>query len=727
MGMTAKESAQSGLTFLAKKAKTAASFAMRGSTKNVLDDNAIAARSTDAINNVIQQVNNTYQKNAAVEAEMRQGSLEAVNAVDNANKRSKFMKFLFGEDAGYSTAVGIATKNNAQNMYLQELNDVDNFVHLTPEEYSQHMNDKRVAEINELYKDDPEATKIAMTQWAAKSANLAAAHTAKHMVWAQEQTHQEGVRDALGVIDESSILMDASNTPELVSKGAQELSKLFAGDYRYVAPDGSVATPEASKAIQVTAISEALANGNMFVMKGLPEGFENTLSTTQRNKLVQAKQQYDNKIAQNGELIVEKGLLSLEMGSVQGMMQAITELNEQKIQLSGSTSSLEKWNEDKRRLLSSLNSLKDKLAKEGAEDSLANQYYRKREQGDAGGSGALWTKKRQDAADDMVVMNAATMIARDTGEAEPQSLEEAIDKVLVDKAAMTVVAGRVSRFKSVSPRFAEAIKQAVLNLPTDENGMVTPEGRAVLDNVQTLYRNGAAEVRDAIGEDASAMIEITMANRNSPWKEIEHKRNEYVKNRGVELTKADLGIPPDKTMRDYVKDVVGQENLDIGAAIHYEKALKTGFRIYNGDLQAAKNYVRQQMEYNNEQWRGNLVVNSKLSNVNVPEVLNHLEDTGLAQAIIATRLPYQDESNPVNGFSKLKDVQVEVAAANGDVIISSSQFSFPIVINSIELQEISKKAKQNKDAQRNNEEAAFRETMKQRAAQYPAWMGNRGE
>lgn len=723
MAMTAKEAATSGLTFLAKKAKTVASFAMRGNTKNTLDDSAIQARSLDALNNVIQTVNNTYQKNAAVEAEMRQGSLEAVNAVDNANKRSKFMKFMFGEDAGYATAVGIATKNNAQNMYLQELNEVDNNVHLTPEEYMQRMNDKRVEEINELYKDDPEATKIAMTQWAGKAANLAAAHTAKHMVWAQEQTHQEGVRDALGLIDESSMLMDASNTPELVSKGAQELSKLFASDYRYVAPDGSVATPEASKAIQVTAISEALANGNMFVMKGLPEGFENTLSTTQRNKLVQAKQQYDNKIAQNGELIVEKGLLSLEMGSIQGMMQAITELNEQKIQLSGSTSSMEKWTEDKRRLVGSLNALKDKLSKEGAEDKLAQEYYRKRENRDAGGAGALWTKKRQEAADDMVVINAATMISRDTGEAEPTSLEDAIDKVLVDKAAMTLVASRVSRFKSVSPRFAEAIKQTVLNLPTDENGMLTADAKAMLDNVQTLYRNGAAEVRDAIGDDASAMIEITMNNRNSPLKEIEHKRNEYAKNKGLELTKADLGIPPDQTMRDYVARLVGQENMDVGAAIHYEKALKTGFRIYGGDLNAARNYVKQQMQFNNDEWRGNLIVNSKLSDVNVPEVLNHLEDTGLAQALIQTRIPYQDSSNPMNGFGDLRDVQIEVAPANGDVIISSSEFQFPIVMSATELRDISTRAKKNKDAQQAAEEAAFRETMKQKAAQSPYWQG----
>lgn len=713
MSRTAIQDANAGTTSIAEKQATRAKV-------GVVSPGVSADRSMfemmepviEGTTQALQTVNNMYQQNAAAEASMRQGQEEGVNAVDQANKRGKFMSFLFGQDAGYSTAVGIATKNFADNEYIRQMGSVEEHLDKTPEEYQRIIGEEVEAKINETYGDDTMARNIAQQQWAAQSRKLARDHTAKHMVYAQEQTFAAGVADLTAQFDDVHMNMKPGSTHEAQVEAAEQLQELLDPNFVYVAEDGSTANPRAARNIQLTAVTKQLAAGNSVVMHAIPENFKEGMTVTQMNKLDQAYQQYDNAQAREGEVIVEQGLLAAASGSMDGVTTALTKLNNQRAALSGSTTSIEKWTEDKRRLTKIMSDMRDKVAKSTVDHTNATMYYKARENGDAPAAGQFYSKKAEKEADEMVVMVAAHNAARQQGIDDPVSEADAISIALKSPSAIKSIALRAERYGTISESFAEAVKQRVLNVVPDEHGFIPQQDLAEIDNLRELYRSAPAQMRKALGQDASAMIEITMNNSHESVKEIQTKRSNYLKNKGVSLTKEDLGLPSDMSIKDWIQSKT-KSKLDPSALTYYKTQLETGAKIYGGDTRAAEKYMLEQYELNNTQWRGKAVKNAGIisEEVDVPEVLDMLEGTGMAEALIGTRIPMIDDENPVRGFSDLNDVQFEVNPGTKELYIQSSQFSFPIVIQATELQNIAIKAQEEKDALRRQQEEAFKARM----------------
>lgn len=669
-------------------ANTAQDIEKRGSA----DLFNVAGAVTEALG-VAQSANAGYQKEAAAGAALRQGAKEGVNEIDKANKRTGFMEALFGQDAGYATALNIATSNASQNMYLEQLMDIEQHADKTPDEYGKYLKVAVSDQINEKYKDDPEAQQTAQLQWIDQSRKLAREQAANHMVYTQQQTYAEGVRDLTQQFDDVTLNLKQGRTEAAHTEATRELAEIMRSDYRYVAPDGTTATSKASRSIQLEVLDKQLSAGNSAVWKSIPDNFREGLSVPQMRRLDGFQQKYDNAIAREGELTVEEGILAAEQNDIGGLQNAIKELYQQHTKLSGSDTSLEKWTEDKRRLAAKLDDTIRKAAADSVDHEDMMKYYTARENSDAGKQGEYYSKKAEEGADDAVVVMAATLTNQKDGVEPPKSMGEAINTILHSPEAMARVATKAEQYGSLSKPFAEAIKKRVLNLQPTETGYLSAVDIDQLDSMVTLYDKAPGAMRNAVGEDASALVEITLSNSRQPVKEIMHKRAQFIKNKSIKLSKTELNIPSEQTMGDYVKQQLGAGYLDPAAINHYEQQLQTGYKIYDGDTRAAVNYMKQQFNSNNQHWKGKVILNAGLrKDANIPQALNFLENSAGAQALIATQIPATADGKPITSFSQLNDVQFRVNPSTEELIISSSQFSYPIVIREQTFAKLAEKA-----------------------------------
>lgn len=172
----------------------------------------------------------------------------------------------------------------------------------------------------------------------------------------------------------------------------------------------------------------------------------------------------------------------------------------------------------------------------------------------------------------MVVMVAATNAAKEMGVDDPVNEADAIKLALQSPTAIKSIALRAERYGSVSESFAEAVKQRVLNIVPDENGYIPTEDLQQIDNLRELYRVAPAQMRKALGQDASAMIEITMNNSMETVKEIQTKRGNYIKNKSLTVTKEDLGLPSDMSIKEWIQSRT-KSKLDPAALTYYQEQL----------------------------------------------------------------------------------------------------------------------------------------------------------
>lgn len=711
------QDANEGTTRIAKRSTTSAAFVHNSPGVDVDNKTDRFMQASRQLSGALDQIGDAWQASNVEDSEMRQGTEEGVNEVDKANKRTGFMKFLFGQDARYSTAVGIATKNFAQNEYLRQMQDVGNNIDKTPEEYQAYLKDSVVSKLEELYEDDPEARKIAMNQWSAQSRKLAREQTAKHMVWAAEQTHSQGIRDLTAQFDDINLNV-AGSTQAAQDEAIAELNELLSPSYTYVAEDGTVASQEASRAMQVAAIEQQLSAGNTALMKSIPDNFYDGLTESQMNRMNTAKAMYDNEIARQNELIVENGLLAIEEQNIGGLKAAMKELTANKGNLSDSTKAAEQWTQSKRRLAAAYDTYRRSQIKQTAKETTVLEYYQAREMGDSGKAGQYYTKKNVQEADNAVVLVQASRWAAENNVPLPTTMAEGIDIAMANPQVMRSIAMRAHQYRSISPQFAEAIKQEVFNIKPNEDGYIAPEDMAKIDNLRLLYDKAPGEMREALGQDASALLEITMNNSRDSVLEINNKRAEYIKNKDKNVTKQELGIPSGENIHDFVRKQLGE--LDGAAANYYVDQLETGYKIYGRDTKAAINYMRQQFENNNKQWGDRTIKNAGLATSYDPiQILNHLEGTGMARALIEERIPAgnQDEGNPIDGFKKLNDVQMEINPGTQELIIRSSQFSFPMVYGLPVLEKLSQDANAAQKKIESELEKALLSTYEQQAQQ----------
>lgn len=731
---TASQDANEGTTHVREVRSSQAQFqgnftvTSDKSSADIIGDGAEAAMTALSI---VGQGTSSSPANAM----MQQGAQEGIAEAVKANKRSKFAEFFFGQDAGYSTAVEQAVSNFANNEYIRQMQDLESNVSLTPEQFSKQMNEQVSGKIKELYEDDVEAQAIAMKTWSKQSKKLAREQAAQHMAFSQQQAFAEGLRDVTGRFDSIHLNSQQSSTEDAKLEAQEELEELLSKDFVYTGADGKSATSLASRNIQVKAIEKQLAAGNTDVLQNLPKDFEDGLTVEQMTRLERAKQSYDLAIANEGEAIVEEGLLLAEQGNLEGLTSQTQRLIALQPRLSGTDTSKDKFNEDRRRLVSAMNNAQAKLARDSVKADNIKAYYQAREVSDAGLAGATYSKEAQEGADDLVVAMSALRVATQTGEKPPETAAEAINVALSSKSAMQSIAMKAEKYGSISPSFAEATKQVVMNLRPNEEGYLAAEKMTELDNLRVLYDKAPGAMRKALGADGSAIIEITLANSREPVKEILNKRTNYVKNKNMTLSKQELNIPPEMTVNDYVKQQLGNQRLDSAAVNHYSEQLKTGYKIYGGDTRAAVNYMKQMYKVNNETWRGKNIVNAGIVQTEVRQGLEALENSSMAKALIESRIPasVQDPSKPFRGFSDLNDAQFEVHPGTNDLIISSSQFSYPIVIPAPTLTTLAQKATADKKAADELKVKANTEIFRQRVLpslekrekpEYDPWSNN---
>lgn len=688
---TATQDANEGNTKFQERQRTSAKFQGNFAVSQEVGVADALGRVSEATTQALSAIGGATSGDVSSVA-MEQGAQEGIAEAAKANKRTGFAKFLFGEDASYTTAVKQATKNFANNEAIRQMQELDDNIHLTPDKYRKKMYTQVIQKIQELYKDDKEAQAIAMSTWDRQATKLAREQAAKHIVYGQQQTYVEGVNDLTKQFDIIHLNSQLDSTEDAQNEAREELMALTSKDFVYVTEDGKTASKKASRNIQVKAIEQQLAAGNTTVFQAIPDNFYEGLTVQQMTRMDKAKQSYDHAIAQDSEVIVEEGLLLATQGDLAGLEGQINKLAGIKPRLSGSSLSKAKFAEDMGRMRRHLRTAQEKVARDSLKLDNIKAYYSAREDDtfDAGVAGAVHSKEVQEGADDLVIATSAIRVAAQLGQEPPQTNAEAINLVLSTPSAMETVAIKAEKYGSISPSFAEAAKQTVLNIQPNEQGYISEGDIAKLDNMRTLYAKAPGAMRQALGADASAIIEITLSNSHEPVKSILDKRSNYVKNKALTLTKAELNIPSDQTIGDFVQSKLGGF-LDGAAVNYYKEQLETGYRIYGGDTRAAENYMKDMFKVNNQKWKGKVIKNAGLSKYDVPTILSQLEGTGMGAALIGSRIQ-QDPTNPFRGFGALNDVQMEIQPSTGDLTIQSSQFLYPIVINAGTLDIIASRA-----------------------------------
>ncbi|CAM0010112.1 hypothetical protein VPHK436_0050 [Vibrio phage K436] len=677
------QDANEGTTRLVERKK---STKVRGGRATAAGDNTMGVVKgiSKALATAAQTANDNYQQSAAAQAEVRQGADAGINEVDKANKRNGFMKYLFGEDAGYSTAVSTATKNFAKQQYVEELASTTDHADKTPEEYQAYLKESRADKIAELYQDDPEAAKIATNEWDSKSYTLAREQAAKHKVYSITQARLVGVQDTVGEFEEVAGLMAPDSTAEARQEGADLLAELVDPEFSYVAEDGTVATPEASRGIQVDAVVARLNKGDTNLIHALPDNFAEKLTPEQAKQYAQGRRAYDDTTAMRHESIVEVGLLASAEGDVGGIKAALDNLEAEKGSLSGTDRSKEGWFADKTRLTKALHAtMKSNSAK--YESAVVGENLLAAYQGNDVSSIAELddgTKKTHESTGNALVMQIA----------RGEDMKQSLDILLNDPGKLKLFAKQMGEMGMTHTGIAKAMQSQVRNLvATDANGdgLLDDEARAQLNSMQQVWNENPTMMRKALGTDADAVMQITIQNQNEPIKNIQSKVAAYQANKDKPFTSAAFNIPSGQSIRDFIQSSFPDQRLNNASLSYYQQQLKTGWAIYDGDPDAARNYMKDSERLRNGLWKGINIENAAILETNSSYVgdigvnLSKVDGSPIMQAIIERQMPaeFQDTANPIMSITELPDKRMWVDPSTEILYIDSSRFNMPIAVD----------------------------------------------
>lgn len=638
-------------------------------------------------------------------AATRQGEADAVNAIDASNKRTGISKFLFGEDAGYSTAVAIATKNYAEKAYVSQAGQGAEYAHLTAKDYDAQVLRPIQEGMAERFGDDPAAMKIAQDAWAKGKRSLVREQQVAANMYSKQQAYATAVESEVTRLDIATLNSSEAITPQGRAEADLIIDEVLFSSTPYLSPDGVTATPTASRNIKLKAAETAMRAGNSNVMRALQEGgmeeFTQGMTDQQKTRANTMMQEYDNTIARESQSVAEVGMEAILNDNPANVQVALDDLDDMRSKLSGSDKSKIAWQQDRNRLLranAAYNTQKNK------EQQTAWNGVR--------GVQALWTgdeelaavylsdTKSRKAGAEYIIMNAAT--AGKTVDTE-MSLAEGMAAVFEDRAKLTSVVTQLDKSGLVSKEFGVAInlKMSSLLQQDDGSGFLTPESRQQIRDLGAVWDTSPMFMAKAVGQDADAVMQITRRHSEQSIKSIEAKISAFQANKGTaKVTTAQLNIEPGQTKYDYIQGAFPTTNLDNASLAFYSQQFDIGYQIYQS-AEGAREYMTATAELRDRNWAGTNIKNGGLleqygGEGSLSSAFANLDGTPTMTDMIAERVGNQVPGTEITSLKELPDVAIEVDPGTGMIYVNSSAFPFPIARSYQELMLMGKSGQEQK-------------------------------
>jgi hypothetical protein len=605
------------------------------------------AKFANQLGNVLDQYaaedfKNTREKKQLA-ALARQGRKKAINDIDRDKKRSGWQSAIFGEDVEYRAAQQRAVENSVQAAYIEQLTAVDTFAGESPEEYEARLSGS-LERMLEDFEGDSDTRQMITNKWSIASGKLAAQHMKEHHAYNQLQQRETTGIQIQQAFDIGIAELSRASSPEDVKLVHDTVSRVFTDALK---PQGM--SDLAYRSVLQEQIGINLRKGNIGAYNlAKQNGFIDSLNPKEKRALEQSISAYDTQFGHSVGVTVENTKLAVmqakdEDDAVGIATEAFEALAQHEIRMSQTPRSEDIIATARNQIMRAIQGgFKEASAKELKAQRVTSYKEALRMSDPARRSGAI------------------VQIAGEGQTPKKTELEEAFDSNLIeDIGALAQVEEQLEPYEAVqhladNPAIARQIaatwKQSDIASPLVkqlakayiEGGatMVDPSTHQPTQRAQTIstslsyFAEDKAKFMQTIGRDDFDRYEITrrgMEMRLTQDQIAKHIEN-YQKNKGnndkwnLRWNKAEKG---GMNKREYIADLVKKRigDVPVGSTLtEYMEGYANALVIYNGDEDAAEDYVTDMATSNTVQYRGRAIFNAQHLNNTTDYTLPDLLD-----------------------------------------------------------------------------------------------------
>ena len=652
-----------------------------------------------------------------LDASLRQGSDNAINAIDSEKKRTGWEKALYGEEnPEYRSAQQRAVGNNIQQAYLEQANKVSEFAGESQEEYQGRLRAGLDAQL-EKYPNDAGTQQLITEHWSKASEKLVTQQAKEHHghnLLQQRETVKNGVRGTFDVFTtesknintEKEALAFAQNAGDFFNMSAKP-ADMDAGAYRGVVNEELI---------------YSLQSGNIGAYNMAKDhGWLDTLNTKEQAKFAAAMNKYDVKHGSSVSLVVSEARIAAKN---------ITDQDEIESVLAEASQGLAAQEERSSGTPKSKNAIaKAKLSLDNLLDTAVTAASEAKTKLDYSNDGKAALKNKDAAA--LYELNAdkadleaaaASLHVEHVGEIvgeEDISPSDAIRKMIGDPVG--VGSRVVTRWgdETVDAGFLNIMGQQYVN-GFASKGMVDEDGQPteIAKNTMNLLAQFEVEDRDKfrkqMGDKAYDQYKLISEGQQANQTKDMSDENirmyaESVGNKDAWATEW-TGVLGEsgKTRREFVSGEIlgltGQLPTGRNIGTHME-TYNRGLTLGKGDHKYAKDYLASSVKNKSNNYNGQAIwnadtINSQLKTHTLPMLLDSLEQpsNNAAIGIIAAGIGSTEnaEGKSFTKLSQLGHTEYSVAA-DGGLWVKNAKFVQNVYVPLETLQRLEEYVTQNKE------------------------------
>ena len=645
-----------------------------------------------------------------LDASIRQGSDNAINAIDSEKKRSGWEKALYGEEnPEYRAAQQRAVGNNIQQAYLEQANKISEFAGESAEEYQGRLRKGLDAQLAQ-YPNDAGTQQLITEHWSKASEKLVTQQAKEHHghnLLQQRETVKNRVRGTLDVFTTESKNINTEKEALAFKQSAADFysmkgkpSDMDAGAYRGVVNEELI---------------YSLQSGNIGAYNMAKDhGWLDNLNTKEHAKFQAALNKYDIR-ANNGVALTlsEAKLGAKSAASVDDvanvLIQAESTLQAHEARSSGSDKSKAAIAKARLGLKTvadtALDAAADAKTKQDFNDNLKEAMI----SDDAAMQAELKASPKE--LEDMAGVIFTEQVSMATGQ-EDLTMSESIQEMFADPIN---VASKIVQEWGSSPHDAGYLKimgQQYVNgygstgMVDEKNHQPTELAKNAMNVFAQFEQEDRGKFKTQLGETAYDEYKLIQhgqqAGKTSDMIEEDiRKFHEAVGNKDSWAVTWDItGEVDGKSVsrRDYVSklvtDVTKQYPAGRDVGTHMETYMR-GLTLAKGDHRLAKDYLRDSVKKKASLYKGQAIwgadrINSALETHTLPMLLQSFEDplNNISVGLIAAGIGKSEDAagNPIRTFAELGPTEFEVAV-DGGLWIKNAKFTRNLYVSIEKLQE----------------------------------------
>lgn len=673
-----------------------------------------------------------------MEATARQGNESAINSIDKGKKRTGWTKAIFGQNIEYRVAQQRAATNGVNDLYLQELNNIDSNAGTSPEEYTSKLT-QSLNDTLKKYDGDKETQTLVKARWLDHSKKLSAKQYESHYAYNQQQqreTYQTEVEQTFDAANlESGLITSQEEAAEIQNK----VYDMLAGKGR---PDGMA--DEAHRLAISEVVQKNLRQGNIGAYNAAKTyGWFDDNTEKEQITLDRALSEYDQKFTEQVTQTWEEAALQVEDNKTYEGMIGIYENLKTQLDVLGKRSSGTPKAE-------TALTKRERMASKGIADVIKNREMVNEELDKFFEEGMSKARKEEAKAKQIADVKAAVSITNPIDRAGTISLTganksdqaEAIDLVLLDDitrltgADSTVTPLQATQDLLANPQIAKQVRQRLkgkniesplvkqatetvlngINGLVDEKGLLTDQGTIALNSIAVLAED-SGQFMNMVGKENYDKYQIIQ--RGMPiGQTIDQMQKHIDKYNTAKADKSKLGsewsLQDGKSKRDRITQLynnfTGQYPSSQTLA-YYMKDYDRALIINDQDRKFAEGYLKTSIESGAVQYNGMMIQGgkdlTKDMEYGLPELLDFAQtqlgdDPSLLTTPLLTLGAVRDKDGKVSRLDQVAGINFRVV--EDSLWIDSVNAQSPVRIGKDTLQRWARSLKEAKGLKLQKEE-----------------------